>query len=202
MSWYDPLDVLGAANSFAHPEKGYAKGQEQLDKYYQQAQGYLQPYNQYGQNAYAGYSGAMNKLLDPAALEAEWINSYNESPSAKNTEAIAQEHGLDAASSLGLMGSNTALNAIQGGTSQIALDDRQNYLNDLMQKYTLGTNIGGNIYNTGASTAGAMSNNATNMGQNSAQLAYGQQNARGDLFGKLLGTGAGIMSGGWTLGGA
>jgi hypothetical protein len=202
MSWYDPFDVLGAANSFAHPEKGYQKGQEQLDKYYQQAQGYLQPYNQYGQNAYSGYSGAMNKLLDPTALEAEWINSYNESPSAKNAEAMAQEHGLDAASSMGLMGSNTALNAIQGGTTQIAMDDRQNYLNDLMQKYTLGTNIGGNIYGTGAQSAGAMSNNAMNMGQGSAQLGYGQQNARGDLFGKLLGTGAGLASGGWSFGGA
>jgi hypothetical protein len=150
----------------------------------------------------------MKRLLDPAALQAEWIKGYNESPSAKNAEAMAQEHGLNAASGLGLMGSNTALNAIQGGTTQIGLDDRQNYLDNLMQKYLAGAGIAGNIFNTGAGAAGTMSNNAMNMGNNSAQMAFGKQNAPGDLFGKLLGTGVGLLTGGrnqnggWSLGGA
>ncbi len=208
MSWLDPFDIIGKANSFLHPEKGYEKGQEQLDKYYQQGQGYLNPYNQFGQNAYGNYSDAMKRLLDPAALQAEWTKGYSESPSAKNAEAMAQQHGLDAASGLGLMGSNTALGAIQGGTTQIGLDDRQNYLNDLMQKYMAGAGIAGNIFNTGAGAAGSMANNAMNMGNNSAQMAYGAQNAPGDLFGKLLGMGVGAMTGGaggggggWSFGG-
>lgn len=191
------FDSIGnMANSFLNPQQGYEKGQDQLDKYYSQAQGYLQPYNQYGQDAYGNLSDAMKKLLDPASLQADWIKGYSESPSAKNTEAMAQEHGLDAASGLGLMGSNTALNAIQGGTTQIGLNDRQNYIDNLMQKYLAGAGIAGNIFNTGASTAGAMSNNAMNMGGNSAQMAYGQQNSPGDLFGKLLGTGIGVAAGG------
>lgn len=196
MSWLDPFGVGDMADSFLHPEKGYKKGQEQLDKYYQQGQGYLNPYNQYGQSAYGNYSDAMKRLLDPAALQADWIKGYSESPAAKNAEAMAQEHGLDAASSLGLMGSNTALNAIQSGTTQIGLDDRQNYLNDLMQKYLAGAGIAGNIFGTGANAAGSMANNAMNMGNNSAQMAFGQQNAPGQLFGQLLGTGIGYMAGG------
>lgn len=196
MSWLDPFDIGGKFDSFMHPEKGYKKGQEQLDKYYQQGQGYLNPYNQFGQSAYGNYSDAMKKLLDPAALQGEWMKSYTESPTAKYTEGLAQEHGLDAASGLGLMGSNTALNAIQGGTTQIGLDDRQNYLDNLMQKYLAGAGIAGNIFGTGATAAGNMSNNAMNMGGNSAQMAFGQQNAPGDLFGKLLGTGIGYMTGG------
>lgn len=182
---------MGWLDSFLHPEKGYEKGQEQLDKYYQQGQGYLSPYNQFGQSAYGNYSDAMKKLLDPAALQSEWIKSYSESPAAKNAEDIAQQHGLNAASSLGLMGSNSALNAIQSGTSQIGLNDRQNYLNDLMQKYMAGAGIAGNIFNTGAGAAGSMANNAMTMGGNSAQMAFGKQNAPGDLFGKLLGMGIG-----------
>jgi hypothetical protein len=201
--------------------EAYKKAQEQLDKYYAQAreaynqgQGYLQPYNQYGQNAYGNYSGAMNKLLDPAALEGEWIKSYSESPSAKNAQAMAQEHGLDAASSLGLMGSNTALNAIQSGTTQIGLDDRQNYLNDLMQKYMAGTGIAGNIFGTGANAANNMSSNAMNfakmgmdMGQNSAQMAFGQQAAPGSMMQNMMGAAPGFASmlkenaKGWSFGG-
>lgn len=204
MSWLDPFGAGNMANSFLHPEQGYKKGQEQLDKYYQQGQGYLNPYNQYGQAAYGNFSDAMNRLMDPAGLEADWIKGYSESPSAKNAEAMAQQQGLDAASGLGLMGSNTALNAIQSGTSQIGLDDRQNYLNDMMQKYLAGAGIAGSIFGTGANTAGAMANNAMNMGGNSAQMAFGQQNAPGQLFGQLLGAaiGAGAGGAGGAAGGA
>lgn len=214
MSWLDPFDIGGKFDSFMHPEKGYKKGQDQLDKYYQQGQGYLQPYSQFGQDAHGQLSEAMKRLLDPAGLQNEWMQGYTESPTAKYTEGLAREHGLDAASGLGLMGSNTALNAIQGGTTQIGLDDRQNYLNNLMQKYLAGTGIAGNIFNTGAGAAGTMSNNAMNMGGNAAQLAFGKQNAPGDLFSKLLGAGVGYMTGGaggksgadgsgggWSLGG-
>lgn len=195
MSWYDGLGVGNMLNSFLHPEKGYQAGQGQLNKYYNQGQGYLNPYNQYGQGAYGDYSTAMKRLLDPAALQNEWAKGYTESDSAKNTAKMAQENGLDAASGLGLMGSNTALNAIQGGTTKIGLDDRQNYLDNLMQKYMAGAGIAGNIFNTGASAAGGMSNNAMNMGNNSAQMAYGEQNSPGDLFGKLIGTAVGAYTG-------
>ncbi len=190
------MGIFDMVSSFLNPQEGYKKGQKQLNKYYQQEQGYLNPYNQFGQGAYGDYSGAMKRLLNPQALQNEWIQGYSESPSARNAEAMAQEHGLDAASGLGLMGSNTALNAIQGGTTQIGMNDRQNYLDNLMQKYLAGAGIAGNIFNTGASTANTMSNNALNMGNNSAQMAFGEQNAPGDLFGKLLGTGVGYATGG------
>lgn len=194
MSWLDGIGNM--VDSFLHPEKGYQKGQQQLDKYYGQGQGYLQPYNQFGQDAHGNYSTAMQRLLDPASLQADWTRGYAESPSAKNAEAMAQEHGLNAASGLGLMGSNTALNAIQGGTTQIGLDDRQNYLDNLMQKYLAGAGIAGNIFNTGAGAASTMGSNAMTMGGNSAQMAYGNQAAPGTLFGQLLGTGIGVATGG------
>lgn len=187
--------------------EAYKKAQEQMEKYYQQAQGYLQPYNQYGQDAYGDYSGAMKRLLDPAALQAEWTKGYSESPSAMQAEQMAQSHGLNAASSLGLMGSNTALNAIQSGTSRIGLEDRQSYLNDLMQKYMAGTGIAGNIFNTGATAGGAMSANAMNMGGNSAQMAFGKQAAPGSMMMNMMGAAPGYAASlkenakGWSFGG-
>ena len=54
--------------SFMNPEKGYKKGQEQLDKYYDQSQGYLQPYNQQGQEAYGNLNNAMQSLMNPTEL--------------------------------------------------------------------------------------------------------------------------------------
>lgn len=190
---------MGWFSSFMNPGKGYEKGQQQLDKYYNQAQGYQQPYNQNGINQGGNLNEYIKNLMDPTELNKKWISSYSESPQAKQAETMAQEHGLNAASSMGLMGSNTALNATQAGTTQIGLDDRQNYLNDLMNKYMQGAGLSQGMYNTGANAAGQMGQNSMNQGQNSAQMAYGQQNAGGNMLSGLIGTAGGVL--GSALGG-
>lgn len=186
-------------SSFLSPGKGYQAGQEQLDKYYGQAQGSLQPYNQNGQEQYGNLQSYIDNLMHPEKLQDEWIKSYTQSEASKNAQGMAQEHGLDAASSMGLMGSSPALNAIQAGTTQIGLEDRQNYLNDLMQKYMGGAGLVQGVYGQGANAAGQMANNSMTMGQNSAEMAYGQKNAGGNMLGGLLGAGIGAV--GSALGG-
>lgn len=186
-------------SSFLSPQKGYEAGQKQLDKYYGQAQGALDPYNQQGQQQYGNLNEYINKLMNPGALQDEWIKSYQESDSLHNTQDRAQQHGLDAASSMGLMGSSPALNSIQAGTTQIGLDDRQNYLDNLMQKYMAGAGLSQGIYGQGANAAGQMGQNAMNMGQNSAQMAYNQKNAGGNMMSGLIGLGGSIL--GSALGG-
>ncbi len=186
-------------SSFLHPDKSYEAAQKELEKYYQQAQQTQQPYNQAGLETLPKYSGAMDKLLDPSKLEDEWSKNYQESDIAKQNEAMGTQHGLNAASAMGLMGSSPALQAIQSGTSGIVAQDRQKYLDDLMQKYMTGIGIGQDIYGKGAGAANTMSQNSMNMGTNSAENTFNQNNAQGDLFGKLLGYGAGMV--GSALGG-
>lgn len=171
--------------SFLHPQRGYQHAQEQLDKYYNQGQGYLNPYNQNGQDAYGGYKGAMDKLLHPEQLQDEWSKNYKESEAAKQNEALASQHGLNAAQQMGLGSSTPALQAIQAGTTGIVAQDKQQYLDDLMKKYMSGIGIGKDIYNTGANAAGKLSENANTMGANSAGVKFGETNAPGELFGKL-----------------
>lgn len=188
---------MGWLDKFFGGGDEYEKGQDQLDKYYTEGQNYLKPYNDFGQQAHGDLSGAMKRLLNPMDLEAEWTNAYHESPAAIQAEKAAQQHGLNAANAMGLNGSNTALQAIQGGTSRIGMADRDSWLNRLMQKYMTGTGIAQNIFNTGAGTAGMMANNATNMGNNSAQMSYGQEAAGGDsMFTNLLSKGLGWAAGG------
>lgn len=182
--------------SFFNPGKGYEKGQKELDKYYQQAQGYQQPYNQFGQNQYANLNDMIKNLMDPGALNTKWMESYNTSPQAIQAQQMANEHGANAASSMGLMGSNTALNATQAGASQIGLNDRQNYLNDMMEKYKTAAGLSQGVFNTGANTAGQMGQNAMNMGQNSAEMQYGRENAGGNMISGLIGAGVGSIGSG------
>jgi hypothetical protein len=171
-------------SSFLHPEKGYKDAAAKLKEYYDKAQANVQPYNQNGQDQYKNLQSYIDNLMHPEKLQDEWIKNYHESEAAKQNETMAQEHGLNAASSMGLGGSNTALNAIQAGTSQIGNQDRQQYLNDLMEKYKTGAGLSSGVYNTGAGAATTQSNNNMNMGQNTAQLQYNQTNAPGTVFGQ------------------
>src|SRR4030095_6733 len=179
-------------SSFLNPGRGYEKSQDTLDQYYNQAQGYSQPYNQFGKEQYTNLNSLIENLMNPDLLQNKWISGYKESDAAKNAEDLAQEHGLNAANAMGLGGSNTALDAILKGKSQISMNDRQNYLNDLMQKYLAGAGISQGIFNQGASSAGQMGQNAMNMGQNSAQMSYGKENVGGNMLSTLIGQGAGL----------
>ena len=176
-------------SSFFNPQRGYKAAGNQLQKYYRDAQGNLQPYNQNGQNMFQQLLAQSQALNDPEALENKWASGYSMSPYATALQSHATQSGLDAASSMGLMGSSAALGNIQNSSGEIMQSDRQNYMNDLMNKYMASVGIGENVYGTGANAAGMMSNNAMNMGNNMAGMAYGEQNSPGDMFGKLLGLG-------------
>ena len=175
MSWF---------SSFLHPGRAYDKAKHELEKYYNQGQGYIQPYNQNGLTQGQNLTDMINKLKNPAALRDEWEKGYTTSEAAKNAQGMAQEHGLNAASSMGLMGSSPALNVIQAGTSAIGAEDKQNYLNDLMNKYQTGIGAAQNMYNVGAGAAGQQSTNAMNMGENASGLTFGKNNAGGQAFGQ------------------
>jgi hypothetical protein len=139
---------------------------------------------------YGRLTNQANALNNPADLENQWANSYQESPYAKAMEGHAKEAGLGAASSMGLNGSSAAINNIQQSSHDIMNQDRNQYMQDLMQKYMASIGIGQNLYGQGAAAAGAMSNNAMNQGNTMAGLAYGEQAAPGKLFGQVLGTAA------------
>jgi hypothetical protein len=136
-------------SSFLHPERGYNNAIDVIKQFYNEGKGYQQPYNQNGINQGRVQTGLINELTNPQALRDKWEKGYTESEAGKNMENLATQHGINAASSMGLGGSNTALNAIQSGTSQIAAQDKQNYLNDLMEKYKTGAGLSENMYNTG-----------------------------------------------------
>lgn len=175
-----------------HPEKGYKKAQEQLNNYYNQAQQYYQPFMQQGQAAYGDLNQAMQNLLNPTELYNDWMGSYEMSPQAQHAQERAMDSGLRTAQSMGIGGSTPALQAIQAGMNEIEAQDIQRYFDRLLMPYLQGASLAQGIYGQGGQMANLMGSNAMNMGQNSAQLAYGAQNAPGQLFGNLLGTGANL----------
>jgi hypothetical protein len=176
-------------SSMFHPERGYEDAAEEMRKAWEQAQGFQRPYNEAGQSQLPILTGAQSKLMDPSALLGEWMEKYKTSPYAQRSMENAKESGLGAASSMGLMGSSSALNNIQQSSSDIMNADRQQFLNDLMQKYMTGIGIGQNIYGIGATTAGNLGKQAMNYGGNAAEMAFGRRNAPGQNIKDLIGMG-------------
>lgn len=174
--------------SFMQPEKGYQKAQEALMPYYNQSQDFFRPYQQHGEEAYGNLNTAMQKMLHPVDFQNELMQDYETSPMAQHAMNEARENGLRAASSMGMMGSTPAMSAIQRGTSQIGNEDRYKALQDLINMYTQGATMAQGIYGQGANAGSMMGQNAMNMGNTSAGLAYGRQNAPGSMFNDLLQT--------------
>lgn len=179
MAWYDPFDIFD-------PGKGYKEAGKEYEKYYNDAKKYMQPYQEQGLSQIGKLNNAEDLLLDPAKLQSMWSEGYETSPYAKQLQDEASAQGMDAASSMGLLGSSAALENVQKSSTDIMNKDRQQYMDDLMKKYMAGIGIGQNFYNTGANMGSAMGQNAMNQGGRMGQSKYGQSNAMGDMMRDLM----------------
>lgn len=174
----------------------YEEAQKRMEQYYEQAHRDLSPFMQRASGIYPGYKGMFNRLINPEQLENQWVSGYQESPYARQTQEMARTEGLDTANAMGLGQSTPALRAIQTGASNIMNADRQQYLNDLMQKYGLGAQIGGNIYGIGANAGMQDARNAMQMGDVSGMNAA---NASQYLPRLLMGAGGQMLGQGYGM---
>ena len=192
---YTGIPLIKGLHSFLNPKDAYESAQKAENQGWQKSQDYQQPFWQQGQEQTGRLNTAENNLLNPAGLESQWTQGYETSPYAQQLLRQNQASGLDAASSMGLNGSSAALGNIQQGAGNIVAQDRQHYLNDLMQKYMSGIGLGQNIYNVGAQTGANLGGQAMTHGENQANLQYGANAAPGKLFENLLRGGAGFAAG-------
>ena len=185
-------------SSFMHPGRGYERAEDEMRKYYDEAKGFQLPFLEYGQKASGNLFDALNKLMNPGQLQSEWAKGYETSPYAESLMRESKGLGLDAASSMGLMGSSAGLENIQRGASDIVAKDRENYMNNLMQKYLSGVGIAQGLFGTGANAASGLSQGAMNMGQTMGGLEFGRNQAGGNMLSQILGTMGGSALGGFS----
>ncbi len=193
--------MAGFFERIFNPGSAYGDASDEMKKYYQQAmqgeqqaqQGF-QPYMQRGNEAGNSLMDFLKQLSDSQGLENKWTSGYNTSPYAQQMLSKNQSSGMDAASQMGLMGSSTALQNIQNNAGNIVQGDRQQYMNDLMQKFMSGIGLGTDVYNQGANAAGQNANMATNMGNQAINMGdtaggmkYNQEMAGPQMFEKILG---------------
>jgi hypothetical protein len=178
-------------NSFLNPQEGYDQAGNEIQNYWNQSKGFLQPYNDAGTNQIPKFNNAIDKLLNPAELQNEWANSYEMSPYATQLQDSATASGLDSASQQGLLGSSAALNNVQTTSGNIMRSDRSSFMKELLDKYIQGISASQNLVNTGFNAGSTLTGGALQTGQNLGAAKLGAANAPGELLGKMIGTGVG-----------
>ena len=186
MSWFSEL---------FHPGRSYDQAQGVKDKYFNQSQGTRQPYIDRGEKGGQSLENMLNKLMNPGALQDEWSKGYETSGYAKQLQDQSQTSGLDAASAMGLGGSSAALTNIQKGSGDIVQKDRQNYMNDMMQKYFAAMGIGSSLYGTGANMSDKNAQGQENQGEWSANNTFNKNSAGSSLLKQILGMIGGAAGG-------
>lgn len=192
----NPVMGLKMMDKFLHPEDAYKDAEKQAQAGWNETKGFETPYWQHGLDQYGGLNEAEQKLLHPEQLQGEWAKSYETSPYAKRMLDMNTQTGQEAASAMGLGGSSAAVSNIQQGAGDIVSKDREQYMNDLMQKYMQGIGIGQNIYGTGANMGAQLGGQSMTHGQDMASLKYGENASQGKLFENILRTAGKLYMGG------
>lgn len=177
---------MGIFDSIFDPGRAYRKAADEYKKGWEQAQGYEKPYWQSGTDQINKLTGAEDKLLDPSKLQSEWAAGYETSPYAKQLQDQAMSQGLDSAGSMGLLGSSSALQSLQQGSTNIMQKDRQNYMDDLMKKYLSGIGIGQNMFNTGATMGGKLGDQSMSFGEQMGKAKFGDMTSKNKMISDLI----------------
>lgn len=168
-----------------HPGRAYDAAEQAQKGYYDQAQGFRQPFIDKGTGAGNSLQDMLSKLMNPGALQDEWAKGYEKSGYAQQLQDQSQTSGLDAASAMGLGGSSAGLANIQKGAGDIVQKDRQNYMNDMMQKYMGAMGLGESMYGTGANMASQSAQGAQQQGEWVGNNAFNKNQAGSNMLMKI-----------------
>lgn len=174
---------------FTDPSKPYNQASDVLNQYYQQAQGYQNPFLNMGRGAIPQYQQWLQGQQNPSGFINNLMGQYQESPYAK----FQQQQGLRAAQNMGsasgLTGSTPLMQFAQQNAQNISSQDMNQWLQNVLG---INTQYGAGLQNElgyGQNAANSLSNMASQFGGAQAGLQFGgeyanQQN-RGNMFGGI-----------------
>lgn len=168
----------------------YDQATDTLKQYYNQAQGYQNPFFNMGTSAIPQYQQWLQGMQNPSGFINNLMGQYQQSPWAKFQQEQAIRMANNQGSASGLTGSTPMAQFMQENARNISSQDMQNWLANVIGVNTqYGQGIG-NMLTGGQNAANAMTNLAGQYGQDFANLAYGQsaadQQQQAGLWGGLF----------------
>jgi hypothetical protein len=167
------------------------KPYDKYNEYMQQAQQAQQPYANAGQSAIGDYQRWLQSQQDPSKFINDQMGNYQTSDYAQNLQQQSMNAGQNAASASGLMGSTPLMQQMQSNAGQIASQDQNQWLQNVLGINTQYGQGQQNLMTGGQNAANQLGNIFNQMGQG----AYGQQAGKRQDFFNTLGGGIGILGG-------
>lgn len=174
---------------FGDSGKPYDAAMRQYQQYGQQATNEQQPYSQAGKQGLSDYQNWLNGQKDPSGFINNLMGQYQESPYAKYLQQQSLNTGQNAASASGLMGSTPMMQQLQQNSNNIASQDQNQWLQNVLginTQYGEGQN---NLRQGGQQAANSLSNLYNQQGQQMGEQTYNKeasrQNSNANMWGGL-----------------
>jgi hypothetical protein len=191
-------DIFGGL--FGDSGAPYEDYQKELSKYFNQAQGYQNPFFNAGSGAIPQFQEWLGGMKNPNDFINNLMGKYQESPWAKYQQEQSIRAGQNAGSrgdmNVGGTGSTPMAQFLQDNARNISSQDMQNWLGRVLginTEYGQGLN---NEINRGQGSANAMTNFLGDYGNRQAEASMGQRarenQDRNNLWGGLFNVGASI----------
>lgn len=198
MSFFDNVGgFLGGM--FNDTGKPYDAAQQQYDKYTGMAQGAWSPYANAGKGAVGDYQQWLKGQQDPSGFINNQMANYQESPYAKYMQQQSMNAGQNAASASGLMGSTPMMQQMQQNAGNIASQDQNQWLQNVLGINTQYGQGQQNLMQGGQNAANSLTNMYGQMGNLSGTNAYNKEQSKNNNFWNTIGNGAGAV-GDWFTG--
>lgn len=186
------LDAL-LGGIFGNSSAPYDKAMQQYQQYGNQAAGTQQPYLNAGQQAIPAYQQWLQGQQNPSDFINNLMGQYQASPYSQYLQQQSQLAGQNAASASGLLGSTPLMQELQQNAGNIASQDMNQWLQNVLGINTQYGQGQQNLMSGGQNSANMLSNLYNQMGQNMAALAYGQEAGKNQDFLSSLFGGLGIL---------
>ena len=178
---------------FGDSGKPYRDYQNEYNNWIGKAEGVNQPYLDAGKGALGNYQSWLEGQKDPSGFVNKLMGEYKESPYAHMLQQQSLNAGQNAASASGLMGSTPMAQQLQQNAGNIASQDQNSWLQNVLgvnSQYGQGQN---NLINTGQNSANALTGLYGNSAGPMGEAAYGNRAGKQQDFWNTIGGGIGML---------
>lgn len=172
---------------FGNSDEPFERAQEQYQQYGERARQNQMPFYNAGTQAIPAYQNWLNTQKDPGQFINNLMGQYQESPYARYLQQQSLRAGQNAASANGLSGSTPLMQQLQQNAGNISSQDLNQWLSHALGINTQYGQGQGNLMQGGQNSANQLSNLNYNMGQNMADMAYGESAGRNFDRSNILG---------------
>lgn len=181
---------------FGNSGAPYDEAMQQYAKFQGNTERAQNPFINAGHSAIPMLQDWLKNMKDPSAFINNLMGGYSQSPQAKYLTQQANNAGVNAASAGGLIGSTPYLQQAQQNAGNIASQDMNSWLQNVLginSEYGKGQQ---NLINTGSHAADSMTQFYNNLAQMMGDAAYGKEAGKQNDWSNMIGGGIKMLTNG------